>query len=263
MNHFLPIDAEAYFEEQNHRAFHYRKVGDIEARQGRVGEVIKTIASGIHETTRTVENPDQWVIRNKTGEVYLVGADTLAKKYVTDGSCLLENTSDGPVTWVKFSPKGVPTLAVRLREDVTFETPRGGPMNILRGGYLMYGGPKDIYGINPEEFQKTYAPCDREGNLDVFYKKLYSFHYEVQRMGCLEGLFVASERDVADCMGRSFSYSDILGKHSEIYDDLSEEMLTVKSEDPEFIKKLVEIIGGELISGINPLENIWDRIMEE
>ena len=84
-------------------------------------------------------------------------------------------------------------------------------------------------------------------------KKLYSFFWECGRMGTLDGLFVAEEAEVNAIIGKEIYFGEVLGKHSEIYGRLDEIDLEVKSDDQDFINKLVEIIGDNTISGFNPL----------
>ena len=84
-------------------------------------------------------------------------------------------------------------------------------------------------------------------------KKLYSFCWECGRMGDLEGLFIAEENEVKKLIGKEIYFGEVLGKHSEIYGDLEEKDITVKSDDQEFIAKLREIIGRDTISGYNPI----------
>ncbi len=90
-------------------------------------------------------------------------------------------------------------------------------------------------------------------------KKLYKFHWEVRRMGYVEGMFVATEKEIEDAMGKNIYFGDILGKHSEIYGVLEKNDLMVLSEDQEFIKKLLEIFNNKFtISGYNPLAYIQE-----
>lgn len=87
-------------------------------------------------------------------------------------------------------------------------------------------------------------------------KKLYKFYWNCGRMGDLEGLFVADEIDIEAAIGSEIYFGDVLGKHSDIGDKLSRGDLKVKSEDQELIDKLVELFGGNNISGYNPLDYI-------
>lgn len=85
--------------------------------------------------------------------------------------------------------------------------------------------------------------------------KLYEFKLDCGRMGFLDGLFVAEDSEVKELEGKYIYFGEALGKHSEISVLFStKHHLTVKSEDEEFIKKLVDLMEDETISGYNPLE---------
>ena len=43
-------------------------------------------------------------------------------------------------------------------------------------------------------------------------KKLYSFELDWGRMGSLEGLFIAEEKDVKDIIGKNVQFGEVLGK---------------------------------------------------
>ena len=73
-------------------------------------------------------------------------------------------------------------------------------------------------------------------------------------MGELNGLFVAEETDIKTLIGKNIYFGEVLGKHSEIFGDLEESDLTIKSQDQDFILKLLEIIGRDTISGFNPFD---------
>jgi len=92
-------------------------------------------------------------------------------------------------------------------------------------------------------------------------RKLYKFYWDCGRMGCLESLFVADEKDIKRIMGKEIYFGEVLGKHSEICGEIEECDITIKSEDPEFIDKLVEIIGDTTISGHNPI-SYYDSSLE-
>lgn len=85
-------------------------------------------------------------------------------------------------------------------------------------------------------------------------KKLYSFELDWGRMGCLEGLFIAEEKEVAEVMGKTVYFGEALGKHSDVYDDMTEDMFTVVDVPDEVINILEEKIG-TTISGYNPIEH--------
>lgn len=93
-------------------------------------------------------------------------------------------------------------------------------------------------------------------------RKLYRFFWDCGRMGDVEGLFVADDEEVKKALGQRVYFGEILGKHSEICGTLNEGDLTVKSEDQEFIEKLVALLGCD-ISGYNPLSYMESEEEEE
>lgn len=86
-------------------------------------------------------------------------------------------------------------------------------------------------------------------------KKLYSFYWDCGRMGDVEGLFIATEKEVNEAIGRTLYLGEILGKHSEVFGELKKEDLKVKSDDQDFIQQLGDLLGDHL-SGYNPLDYI-------
>ncbi len=85
-------------------------------------------------------------------------------------------------------------------------------------------------------------------------KKLYEFRWDCGRMGELQGLFIADDVDIKNLMGENIYFGEVLGKHSEIEGPIEVGDITVKSDDPEFITKLIEIMGDGTISGFNPFD---------
>ena len=132
------------------------KFARIKAEQGELGqEVVTKMGNGLEETRNTVkldEKTEQpgWIVTNPGGEQYIVEDSVFQKKYELDS----ENKE-------QYKPKGGPVLATQISEDITFEAPWGGDMNIAAGGYLVLGGTKDIYGIQNKEFNDTYKPTDK------------------------------------------------------------------------------------------------------
>ncbi|MGE5473620.1 MAG: hypothetical protein ACM3UU_05310 [Ignavibacteriales bacterium] len=132
------------------------KFARISAVQGEVGqEVVTKMANGLEETRNTVKLDEKtgqpgWIVTNPGGEQYIVEDSVFAKKYELDP----ENNS-------QYKPKGGPALATQINEDITFEAPWGGDMNIAAGGYLVLGGKNDIYGIQEQEFNDTYKPTGK------------------------------------------------------------------------------------------------------
>ena len=92
--------------------------------------------------------------------------------------------------------------------------------------------------------------------------KLYSYYQDCGRMGDLTSLFIADDSKVAEIIGKSIYFGEVLGKHSEIVCDIEEGDFTVKSDDQDFIKKFIEIMGADFSTGHNPLD-YYDPKAEE
>lgn len=88
---------------------------------------------------------------------------------------------------------------------------------------------------------------------------LAQLHWDCGRMGDVEGLFVTTVDELEKAYGREIYFGEILGKHSEICGPLERDEITIKSDDQEFIDKLVSIIGSERISGYCPLDYFQDE----
>jgi hypothetical protein len=93
--------------------------------------------------------------------------------------------------------------------------------------------------------------------------KLYRFNWDCGRMGEVEGVFVADEKEVQKAIGKGVYFGEILGKHSEIWGTLGEEDLTVISDDWDFVQKILSDFGTTLISGYNPLYYLDEEYDDE
>lgn len=85
-------------------------------------------------------------------------------------------------------------------------------------------------------------------------KKLYNFFWDCGRAGDLKGLFIADEEEINKLIGKEIYFGEVLGKHSEIFGILERDEVEVKSDDQEFISKLIDVLGDGTISGFNPLD---------
>lgn len=129
----------------------YEKTARIQAVQGTVGEeVVTTMKNGLVETKNVVHldektgNPG-WIVTNPDGEKYIVEDSVFQKKYEID-----------PENPAQYKPVGGPVQCVVVNEDISFLAPWGEEMNIAAGGVLVLAGENDIYGIQAEEFARTY-----------------------------------------------------------------------------------------------------------
>lgn len=89
-------------------------------------------------------------------------------------------------------------------------------------------------------------------------RKLYKFFWDCSRMGYVDGLFVADEQDVENAIGKTVSFGEVLGKHSNIQGSLEAEDLNMISDDQEKIDWLVGILGTD-ITGLNPLNYLSEE----
>jgi len=127
------------------RAIDIQKTAQIMAIQAHGGEAIVTkMANGLIETQNTAKAGD-FIITNPGGEQYVIGAAKFAARYVP---------TVNPNT---YAPAIAPLKAMRLTEDVQFQSRWGEQMYIAHGGVLVYSGPDDIYGIQGAEFKDTYS----------------------------------------------------------------------------------------------------------
>lgn len=86
---------------------------------------------------------------------------------------------------------------------------------------------------------------------------LVKFNWDCGRMGSVTGLFVTTVGTLTKSFGKAVYFGEILGKHSEVYGELSESDITVVTDDKDFIEKLVNLLG-PTVSGYNPLSYLED-----
>lgn len=89
---------------------------------------------------------------------------------------------------------------------------------------------------------------------------IVEYFLDYGRMGELNGLFICTETEYNQSIGRKVYWGEVLGKHSEVYHTLEADDLLIKSDDQEFITKLREVLGVTWnISGFNPIARIQER----
>ena len=89
-------------------------------------------------------------------------------------------------------------------------------------------------------------------------KYLWKFYWDCGRMGEVEGLFIATENEIQNAIGKNIYFGEILGKHSEVYGTLDENDLEKINLDSVSIERIAELLGDNW-SGYNPLEYIDDE----
>ena len=85
-------------------------------------------------------------------------------------------------------------------------------------------------------------------------KVLVKFHWNCGRMGELDGLFVTTREALREIVGTQINFGEVLGKHSNIYGELSEQDCVILCEDQAFIDKLLGYVGHNTIAGYNPFD---------
>lgn len=85
--------------------------------------------------------------------------------------------------------------------------------------------------------------------------KLFQLNVDFGRMGEIDGLFAAEQSEIDAAFGKRVYLGEALGKHSEVYFDLQEEMLTALDISSDAVRQIVNATGTS-ISGYNPLDYI-------
>ena len=85
---------------------------------------------------------------------------------------------------------------------------------------------------------------------------IYRFHQWFGRMGDLNGVFLARPEDVAAALGRRAYFGEVLGKHSDVWCDVTADNVTLASDNPEAVRVVAEL---GLESGYNPLDYFDDE----
>lgn len=75
---------------------------------------------------------------------------------------------------------------------------------------------------------------------------LWRFYWDCGRQGEVEGIFKATKEEVEAAIGKEVYFGEILGKHSDVYGEIEEGEITLKSDDPLTVMNAIE-------SGYNPL----------
>ena len=91
---------------------------------------------------------------------------------------------------------------------------------------------------------------------------IYKFHVYCGRMGSLDGVFIADSEIVAKAIerGQEANFYEVLGKHSEITVELSDQNITLVSQDEAVVRVIAE---HDLSSGINPFDYFDEEDLEE
>jgi hypothetical protein len=133
----------------------YHKQGGVMARQAQPGEVIQTTTKDGLETTNTAGEGD-FIVRNPTGEQYIIKSDVMAKRYEQEGPAQQQG-------WTKFKAKGQVRAiqynpqSLDMPAQIEFQAPWGESMVLKTGDMIATPDGSEIYRIARAEFEKTYA----------------------------------------------------------------------------------------------------------
>ncbi|MGI9526986.1 MAG: hypothetical protein ACR2MS_07760 [Weeksellaceae bacterium] len=82
--------------------------------------------------------------------------------------------------------------------------------------------------------------------------KLWKFYWDCGRMGSIDGLFLASSKDVENLFEKRVYFGEVLGKFSEIYGTIKERNFKEIEVDAATIEALSKY--GPTLCGRNPLD---------
>jgi hypothetical protein len=147
-------DIAAKFEEalRAGKVRHYEKKGHADIRPAVAGEVIATVIDGERETVNTAAASDH-VVRGVKGELYIIKAETLAKRY---GGPLTTPDKDG---FRRYPAKG-DFYGFRYEgEPFKFAAPWKEDMIAKQGDYIGTNamGSNEYYRVEQSAFVATYA----------------------------------------------------------------------------------------------------------
>lgn len=95
-------------------------------------------------------------------------------------------------------------------------------------------------------------PKDSKGNPSFLWK----FYWNCGRQGDLESVFVASQEEVDDLIGKRAYFGEVLGKHSEVYGNLETNDFTLLSKDANRVSLFSETVGS---TGHNPFDYLEEE----
>ncbi|MGD9537131.1 MAG: hypothetical protein AB7P52_05180 [Alphaproteobacteria bacterium] len=179
-NNFRAINPDDYFDQSQARMA--TKTTTIQARPAVAGEEVITVMKDGHVETRNTAKAGDYIVTNPDGERYIVPGEKFESKYAP---------TETPGV---YRPAGGPVKVMTLQEDVSFKAPWGEEMRIRADGVLVYNGLGDVYGIQPDEFRRTYAFVDVDPARDVARSASHADDVlnKIGRLGAVGGLVVGA-----------------------------------------------------------------------
>lgn len=97
-------------------------------------------------------------------------------------------------------------------------------------------------------------------NVSLIKCGIYRFSYYCGRMGTVSGIFVAPKEAVNRLYGQTVFFGEVLGKHSNISAEITENNLMLVDDRYDHVCMFTEL---NLTNGINPLEFVSETFWEE
>lgn len=82
-------------------------------------------------------------------------------------------------------------------------------------------------------------------------KRIYKFHWGHYRIGDLYGIFVAMPEQIAEAIGQTVYFGEVLGKHSDVVVDLEPKHFTEMTTSSLMVEEFEQC---DLETGYNPLQ---------
>lgn len=116
----------------------------------------------------------------------------------------------------------------------------------------------------PDYFAPKPVSSSIEGSLAVDQKAdspaLWRFHWDMGHQGAVEGIFVATQREIAEALDKRVYFGDILGKHSDVHGVLEDADLTMLTAEPAAVDTFQRYVK---TSGYNPLDYLEEEEEED
>jgi hypothetical protein len=147
------VDMLKEFQEAFKTADSYRKVGKVEARQATERDLISTSQDAMEDNYAEVGD---WIIKNPGDKDPYVFGDKNDPLEVRQAKFAKKYDAIAGEAGV-FRPKGI-IKAVRVNENIVFNTSWGEQMAVKAGGWVADGG----YAIAEESFKNTYEKIEKD-----------------------------------------------------------------------------------------------------
>ena len=93
-------------------------------------------------------------------------------------------------------------------------------------------------------------------------KYLWKFHWNCRRAGKLDSIFIATQEEVDNLIGKEIWFGEVLGKHSEVYGTVEKGEIVKLDVSQNTVDELYALMG-DTLSGYNPVEYYEEYNYEE